>query len=169
MSTISQAKHLIRAAVVAALATTALHVAGSGWLSITAMTGAAAATPAVTVPGLRFDGVYQSDEGGKTWAYLRFYKDGTVLAVGAMATPAQLAKWFVREQDRKKADKGKPRTYGEGKYSYDGKILSFSTASPDGTVNYSGSFDATDGKLKMKWESKINGATGTTAYAFVPW
>jgi hypothetical protein len=156
---------LILVAVAAASASaTTLRIDGSGWLPSAGIAGAVAAT----LSGLRFDGVYQSDEGGKTRAYLRFYKDGTVLSVATFATPAQLAKWFVREKDRKKADKGTPRTYGEGKYSSDGKTLSFSDTNPDGTVNYSGSFVG-DGKLKMDWQSKINGATGTTEYLFVAW
>jgi hypothetical protein len=114
------------------------------------------ATPAKQQQAVRYDGLYQSEKEDTAWYYLRFYKDGTVLSVTSIGTPAQVARWLNKQyQDA-----------GKGAYSIDGDHLKFSETSPSGTVDYDGTI-IEGGKLKLNSHSHINDHRGTSTYQFV--
>jgi len=68
--------------------------------------------PVKQQPAVRYDGLYQSEKKDNAWYYLRFYKDGTVLSVTSIGTPAQVARWFNKQFQGE--------GMGKGTYSIDG-------------------------------------------------
>ncbi|MBW1880010.1 MAG: hypothetical protein JRJ84_16735 [Deltaproteobacteria bacterium] len=119
----------------------------------------ASAEPAavvVTIPNLRFDGVYRS-EGDETSRYLRLYPDGHVSSVSSTATSEQVANWLGREHD---ASSQGTATHGDGR-------IAFTATDETGDVEYSGTMEP-DGTLALHWKSHINDAEGDMVYTFVP-
>jgi hypothetical protein len=119
----------------------------------------ASAEPApvvVTIPDLRFDGVYRS-EGGESSRYLRLYPDGHVSSVSSTATPEQVANWLGREHTYSSQGTA---TLGDGR-------IAFAATDETGVVEYSGTMEP-DGTLAMHWKSHINDAEGDTVFTFVP-
>ncbi len=108
---------------------------------------------------VRYDGVYQStthDLPPHYWSYLRFYEDGTVLAVESFGTPAQIARWFNRQQ----------YSFDKGVYSIAGTHITFSATSSEETVDYDGTI-IEEGKVKLNEHSHINDNRFTETYRFV--
>jgi hypothetical protein len=90
------------------------------------------------------------------WCYLRFYEDGTVLAVISEGTPVEIARWFNRQH----------YSSDKGTYSLDGNHITFSATSAEGTVDYDGTV-VEGGKLKLKKYSHIIDYRSTETYWFV--
>ncbi len=76
------------------------------------------------IDAIRFDGVYRTDPiespHGIYRDYLRFYAEGEVLSVSSTGTPADLARWCVREN----------KSLAIGRYSLHGDEISFATEIP---------------------------------------
>jgi hypothetical protein len=70
------------------------------------------------------EGLYQAAN-GNVLPYLRFYRDGTVLAATSTGTPADIDKWFQKTN--------KKGIFASGSYTADKSSLSFSTAIASGT------------------------------------
>jgi len=77
---------------------------------------------------LRFDGVYQSEEMGQSsWRYLRFYEDGTVLAVSSTGKPEEVVQWLNKENLK----------LSHGTYAFGEDWVAFTAIHPEGaTVDY---------------------------------
>jgi len=105
---------------------------------------------------LRFDGIYQSDRRQNYWSYLRFYEDGTAIAVSSTGSPQEVARWLTKTQPN----------VSKGTFTLIGKSLSFSSISEEGSVDYDGSAEGQG--LILKHHSHINGNRGVTQYSFVP-
>lgn len=115
-------------------------------------------------PSIRFDGLYQTvvpdEDLVTTHAYLRFYPDGTVMAVTSTGTPRDLRRWF-RKQDIERLDQS------HGTWSRTGNTVRFSTTSSHGTVDSEGA--VAERSLAVTWHSHINGRRGEESYRFVAW
>jgi hypothetical protein len=106
---------------------------------------------------VRFDGLYQSASEGKSWEYLRFYADGTVLTVTSDGNPQQVARWFHKQH----------QYLSKGRYRIEGSTIVFSsTYSAVGTVDYSGTIEGDT--LRLDSYSHINSYRGRQEYQFVP-
>ncbi len=112
-----------------------------------------AATPTFT-PTLRYDGLYQSVQQDSS-SYLRFYEDGTVLAVGAIGTPEEVAAWLNKAFQNGSV----------GQYVIRDSILEFTATSTEGAVDYTGTIDGEE--LSLDIYSHINGFRATYVYHFV--
>lgn len=114
-------------------------------------------TTGVKAPSaLRFDGLYLAYELfslSDTRHYLRFYPDGTVLAVSSNGKPSQVAKWFCKPGDQ------------TGHYTVSGSRVEFSGKSAMGIVDYKGTIDRTC--LRLSTHSHINGNRDEGLYSFV--
>ena len=109
---------------------------------------------------IRFDGMYFFPEEDYK-RVLRFYEDGTVLTVStvASATVNDLIKWFSIENVK--------QPYSIGKYFINDNNIRFTSSSSEGNVDYYGEI-LPNNKLKMRWESFINGNRGEGTYYFNP-
>ncbi len=93
---------------------------------------------------LRFDGVYQSKRIGNYRGYVRFYPDGTVITVTSSGRHSDLRAWFTKKHDG----------VSVGKITLKGGDLSFSCASPFGTVDYHGEINSNN--IHLRSYSHIN-------------
>ncbi len=75
---------------------------------------------------IRFDGIYQNEK-GRAYSYLRFYKDGTVIAASTESEIEEVLTWFTKEVNSE-----------VGKFQTDGTNFFFSTISPYGESKYEG-------------------------------
>lgn len=122
---------------------------------------------------LRYDGIYATgittDDSGMPYRqYLRFYEDGTVLDASSIGTPAQVARWLVKDK----------RDLSSGRYTVDGDRIAFTTHSehvgrPDSpagdgprvVIDYEGT--VSHGALTLHSHSHFNGYEERRGYAFV--
>lgn len=130
-------------------------------LLLVMLTGCARLTAFFLGPDVRHDGIYQTEPRTKgehtTRRYLRFYPDGTVIAVTSTGLPHHLKRWFKRGQPDR----------SEGEYRIDEQQIVFSTTSPSGTVDYNGTIDGDE--LHLQTHSHINQFCGDYVYKFVRW
>ncbi len=103
---------------------------------------------------LRFDGIYQAKE-EEYFLYLRFFADGTVLAVSSGSDPEKVYSLISKDQDE----------VSSGMYSLEGEVLDFSASGDEGTVDYHGSVDGE--RLLLQSYSHINGHHTDGEYRFV--
>jgi hypothetical protein len=103
---------------------------------------------------LRFDGIYQSEKQEDYYQYLRFYDDGTVIAVSSTGTPEQVAKWFTRKHD-----------VSRGTYIITGRRIVFTATSESGAVDYDGRIKTE--QMEFRTYSHINQHQGTEKFSFV--
>ena len=107
---------------------------------------------------LKYDGVYRSTEKPlHYWNYLRFYPDGEVMEVSSTGTPDDLRNWFNEENLELR----------RGKFTIDGKSLTFSTVSSQGDVDYTGEVDGDH--IHLNIYSHINHYQESDVYVFVRW
>jgi hypothetical protein len=110
---------------------------------------------------LRYDGLYRSpardEDSTPYWHYLRFYVDGSVIAVSSTGQLEDLKRWFA---------KGKP-DISMGEFSIEGDRLSFSTVSSRGSVDYTG--EIVGDRLHLHSYSHINQHRAEDVYIFVKW
>lgn len=104
---------------------------------------------------LRFDGVYRSDDGGSVRKYLRFYADGTVLAMPSTGVPSRT--WFAAETPE----------LSTGTFRRTDDRIWFTSRSPSGQVEYDG-FVTPDG-LQLEITSRINGHRSVSSLRFLGW
>jgi hypothetical protein len=103
---------------------------------------------------IRFDGVYQAEE-GDYYIYLRFFGDGTVITATSKGEAEEVVGWF---------QKGHPNV-SSGDYAINGDELSFSTAFSGGTIEYNGQL--TDEALSLRSYSPIDGFQDEYEYRFI--
>lgn len=116
-------------------------------------------------PLLNFSGYYQTecyiekgdDEGSQD--YLRFYPNRKVINVGTdcEGTVNELKDWFNLNAEQ----------VGIGDYKIKGRRIFFTTKSKVGLVKYKGRINS-NGLIKLKWKSVINGNKGHNKYKFIP-
>jgi hypothetical protein len=113
----------------------------------------------------RIDGLYYAaskrrllgrrGEGGR---YLRFYGDGTVVAVSSEGSPDEVARWFDLDHAGSSI----------GRIALDGLRISFETSSPWGVVDHSGAF-VDPNTLEVNIHSRINDRRSTgVRFVFAP-
>jgi serine/threonine protein kinase len=102
----------------------------------------------------RFDGLYCARGG----AYLRFTRSEEVYSVTSTGTAEQVARWL---------GPGK-RDLSCGKYTVRGRNISFTTASREGEVDYSGQLSGDAVELNLNIYSHINGNRSEHVYSFAP-
>lgn len=111
-----------------------------------------------TLTAIRSDGLYRSERGmnidANYYHYLRFYKDGTVLAATTTGTPSEIVGWFTPEN----------AYISKGALSVSGNTVRFSATSPAGTVDYEGTVEASG--LILRSHSHINGYRAISEYRF---
>jgi hypothetical protein len=103
-----------------------------------------------------YDGLYRSlTPYEELNAYLRFYADGTVLAVTSAGEPSQVATWL-----------NKKHAYSsQGQYEIQGSVVKFTVTGTQGAVDYTGTIRGDE--LTLDTYSQINGQKGTSVYRFV--
>jgi hypothetical protein len=108
---------------------------------------------------IQYDGVYiLSYGGGFVIEYLRFYENGIVIDVASTGRPEEIKEWFNSDN----------MDIGMGKYKIDGEKISFSTKSPEGSIDYMG--DITTNGLVLSSHSNINGyEEQNLKYMFYKW
>jgi hypothetical protein len=109
---------------------------------------------------IRVDGLYRSqrisdEEGRWLWHYLRFFTDGTVIAVTSTGEPNQVFPWFRKEH----------RHVGVGRYALSGASISFLCSSSSAQVDYEGEFDADS--LILRSHSRTTGHRDVQVYHHV--
>ena len=123
---------------------------------------------------LRFDGLYVtpplSSAGDSTvyFGYLRFYEDGIVIDCSSTGTPAQVMKWFDR-------DNPDQRFLLKGAYTLDGDEIVFSPEFTDWDegyeipmkIDYRGRILDDGARLELSIASQINGYVHDEVYTFV--
>jgi hypothetical protein len=105
----------------------------------------------------RCDGVYQSDKIDNHFEFIRFYKDSTVFTVSAEASPQHIFNWLKKEN----IGKG----ISNGRYEIRDNLISFTSTSNYGTVEYHGTIH--DMSMVLNWYSHINGNKGKKHYFFI--
>ena len=101
---------------------------------------------------LRYDGIYCSVDSSAGYAYyLRFYADGLVLSVTSTGTPAQVIRWFRREDP----------AASRGKYVVKKQRIRFTTFGFEWELRCAG--EMRENALFMKCR-----APGTYRYDFLP-
>lgn len=103
---------------------------------------------------LRFDGVYQSEKRNDSYRYLRFFDDGSVIAVTSTGTPDQIKAWFNRKHDG----------ISHGTYVISGTRIVFASESNNGVVDYNGRFKREH--IQFRTYSHINKHRGKYEYKF---
>jgi hypothetical protein len=103
---------------------------------------------------IRFDGLYQSQE-ENFFLYLRFYEDGTVLALTADGDADQV--YNLVEKDHPGAS--------AGAYSLKEDAISFTTPGSDGLVDYAGEIQ--EDRLALRFHNREDGKQGFSEYRFV--
>ncbi len=108
---------------------------------------------------LRTEGVYQAP-GSKagTFAYLRFYQDGTVVQATSSGTAHEVAKWLAKGHQYS----------GVGQVTSEGKTIAFLSTSQSGNVEFQGTVQADGLGLELTTHSHINNFRGRYHYQFVP-
>lgn len=109
--------------------------------------------PSCRSPLIKCDGVYQSEKIKDYWHYLRFYKDGTVIAVSSPNKPDELINWFNKE-----------KWPSSDKYKIYKDKISFSTTRW-GTVDYEGRIS--QNQVQLNSYSHINGHLASRKYNFI--
>jgi hypothetical protein len=110
-------------------------------------------------PELRLNGVYRSDKVNDQYGYyIRFFEDGTVLTVSSTGEAQQMIDWLT-------IDRVGSQGVSIGVYELDGKEISFSATSDQGTVDYEG--DVLEDGLELDSHSHINDHKGHRVYYFV--
>jgi hypothetical protein len=118
---------------------------------------AAEAAPAKAV---RFDGLYRApeddDDSGheRYWYYLRFYGDGTVLAVSSFGTPQEVIRTLNKER----------AAVSRGRYTVERDQIKFSAENKEGVVDYEGTIQSNG--LKLRSHSHINEHKSEDLYQF---
>jgi hypothetical protein len=110
-----------------------------------------------TIP-LQFDGMYQSEKEDEYWGYVRFYKDNTVITVSSTGNPAEVFRWFKKENI-------KNINLSNGLYTIKNDILIFSSTDKYGTVDYEGKIQGDT--IILNWYSHINSNRRNSKYYFV--
>ena len=103
---------------------------------------------------LRYDGIYQAEE-GDYYLYLRFFDDGTVLVATSNGQPEEVIGWFQKDHPFVSA----------GAYAVSGQAITFSAASPNEVVDYDG--EVSEGTLLLRSYSHIHGFQSERQYHFV--
>lgn len=111
---------------------------------------------------VRYDGLYSSgareneNTGDKYTSYLRFYEDGTVISVSTSGTAKQIKEWFKKGHEN----------VSKGKYTIEGKNISFSTVLKDVEVEYSGKIIDKE-TLELHTKSLSNNNEADITFSFV--
>jgi hypothetical protein len=117
-------------------------------------------TPAIKAQlKISYDGYYiytQPDKINPFKYYLRFYPEGTVIAVTTAGKAENLVRWFTK--DYKEVTKGK--------YDLKDSVLHFALKTENGEVNYEGIITY-DNRLKLNVSSLINNYEGKEEYYFL--
>ncbi len=121
-------------------------------LAALAACGGPGATPPAT---LRLDGLYTAPAGEYS-EFLRFYDDGTVLAVTSSGTAADVAGWL--DADFRRCMKGT--------YRVEGSRLVVNVAGPDGGVEFAG--DLAGSVLRLARTDRTTGRRALAEYGFEP-
>lgn len=110
-------------------------------------------------PTVRLDGLYRAKRaGGKYWHHLRFYADGSVIAVNSSGDARKVFKWFTK-------DWAVEMENAKGKFTISGSKINFKDKSKYGIVDYKGEIQGD--RLILKWHSHINGNRGVSEYEFI--
>jgi hypothetical protein len=88
-------------------------------------TGSSSNTGGISV---RYDGVYFVPYGGMASMYLRFYADGIVIDVTAMAKPNEIKSWFNKNSEN----------VGNGLYTIENDKINFTVNTDKVIVEYTG-------------------------------
>jgi hypothetical protein len=107
---------------------------------------------------INYNGIYQSEKVNDYWGYLRFYDDGTVIAVSSTGTPKEISRWFNKENSER-------IEFSTGHYTIENHIITFSVTSSRGTVDYEGII--LDDTLILDSYSHINEYQDSQQYDFV--
>ena len=123
------------------------------------------ASAAAAATSLRYDGLYCRRETGDfsdLTAYLRFYRDGTVLYVVCNTPPAKVAKWFYRGYVPEPG-----LDLAQGRYTVEGQRIRFSTrATEEPRIDFSGHIEPQS--LQLRTVSHYNGRRAKVRFDFVP-
>lgn len=79
---------------------------------------------------IRFDGIYRQENTDRGFSLLRFYNDGTVIAVSTEGKLEKILTWFTKDKNRE-----------IGKYKINNLNISFSTISRWGNYKYKGTIN----------------------------
>lgn len=108
---------------------------------------------------IRFDGFYQK-EMKESYSFLRFYKDGTVIATSSSDKMEEILSWFTKENNRE-----------IGKFQTDGSSISISTISQYGEYKKVGTVSNNKSLLNLSYVHydfiEEKSYEGNTEYEFI--
>lgn len=104
---------------------------------------------------ISFTGLYRAETlGENTWAYLRFFPDGTVVSSTTSDQPHQVIKWLNQSFE-----------YSHGTYEVNGNTIHCEITVPNGIIRYNGTINS---KQSMKLNiSSFNGNKSVRNYQLI--
>lgn len=106
---------------------------------------------------IRFDGIYQCRLEGY-YAYMRFYRDGTIISVYSTESPKKVNTWFQKDKIL--------RGVGKGYFVLEKNHIKFTTRSKSGIIEYEGRFYGHT--LLIEGYTHIQHRTFTREFNFIP-